>query len=326
MVHNLEQQSPDFSQEDSDDYLFTVASVSAVHTKDSPKRIFSNMQLRDETVKFQLDCGATVNILPAYIYQRIYGDPQITRLQPSHTNLVMFNKSELKPPGLVKVETLNPKNEQCLLVEYTVVPSGHTALLGAETVQQSGLITVNADKIMSLSDEPPTKQDFVSEFGDIFLGEEKLEGNLHLELDRTVLPVALPVRKVPFAMKEPLKQELNRSVKTGILIPVDVPTDWIPSVVVVKKSNGKIRLCIDPKPLNQALKRNHYPLPVIDDWLPLLANAKVFSVVDAKKGFWHVQLDSENSLLTTFGTPWGRFRWTRLQVGILPGQKSFRGD
>ena len=176
-------------------------------------------------MKFQLDCGATVNVLPLYVYQRIYRDPQMTRLQPSHTNLVMLNKSELKSLGRVKVEILNPKNEQCLLVEYTVEPSGHSAFLGAETVQQFGLITLNADKIMSLSDEPPTKQDFVSEFDDIFLGEEKLEGKLHLELDRTVLPVALPVRKVPFAMKEPLKQELNRSVKTGIVIPVDVPTD-----------------------------------------------------------------------------------------------------
>ena len=177
---------------------------------------------------------------------------------------------------------------------------------------------------MSLSDEPPTKQDFVSEFDDMFLGEGKLEGELHLELDRTVSPVSLPVRKVLFAMKEPLKQELDRLVKTGILIPVDVPTDWISSMVVVKKSNGKIRLCIDPKPLNQALKRNHYPLPVIDDLLPLLANAKVFGVVDAKNGFWHVQLDSESSLLTTFGTPWGRFRWTRLPFGISPAPEEFQ--
>ena len=187
-----------------------------------------------------------------------------------------------------------------------------------------GLIAINADKIMSLSDEPPTKQDFVSEFDDIFLGEEKLEGKLHLELDRTVPPVVLPVRKVPFAMKEPLKQELDRLVKTGILIPVDVPTDWFSSMAVVKKSNGTIRLCIDPKALNQALKRIHYPLPVIDDLLPLLANAKVFSVVDAKNGFWHVQLDSESSLLTTFGTPWERFRWTRLPFGISPFPEEFQ--
>ena len=99
---------------------------------------------------------------------------------------------------------------------------------------------------MSPSDEPPTKQDLVSEFDDILLGEGKLKGKLHPELDRTVPPVVLPVRKVPFAIKEPLNQELDRLVKTGILIPVDVPTDWISSMVVVKKSNGRIRLCIKP--------------------------------------------------------------------------------
>ena len=99
---------------------------------------------------------------------------------------------------------------------------------------------------MSPSDEPPTKQDLVSEFDDILLEEGKLKGKLHLELDRTVPPVLLPARKVPFAIKEPLNQELDRLVKTGILIPVDVPTDWISSMVVVKKSNGKIRLCIKP--------------------------------------------------------------------------------
>ena len=81
-VHKLEQQCPGFSEEDSDDYLFTVESVSAVHTKSkrSPKKIFANMQLRDVIVKFQLDCGATANILPVDIYQQIYRDPQMTRL------------------------------------------------------------------------------------------------------------------------------------------------------------------------------------------------------------------------------------------------------
>ena len=63
---------------------------------------------------------------------------------------------------------------------------------------------------------------------------------------------------------------------------------------------------------------------MIDDLLPLLANAKVFSVVDAKNGFWHVQLDSESSLLTTFGTPWERFRWTRLPFGISPFPEEFQ--
>ena len=85
-----------------------------------------------------------------------------------------------------------------------------------------------------------------------------MEETLHLTVDKTVSPVILPVRKVPLAVKE-----IERLVAQEILKPVDTPTDWVSSMVVVMKSNGKIRLCIDPKPLNQALKRNHYPLPVI---------------------------------------------------------------
>ncbi|KAK2564593.1 Retrovirus-related Pol polyprotein from transposon 17.6 [Acropora cervicornis] len=246
------------------------------------------------------------------------------RLQHTQTTFVMFNKSELQPLGYVKVETLNSKNERCFLTEYTVVPEGYTPLLGSESVQQFCLITVHADNIMSLLHTASMQLDLVSEFHDIFSGEGKLEGKLHLEIDKSVPPVALPVRKVPFAVTDPLKQELERLVKTGVLQPVDVPTNWVSSMVVVKKSNGKIRLCIDPKSLNVALKRNHYPLPVIDDLLPLLAKAKVFSVVDARNGFWHVQLDNESSFRSTFGTPWGRFRWTRMPFGISPALEQFQ--
>ncbi|PFX23629.1 Retrovirus-related Pol polyprotein from transposon 17.6 [Stylophora pistillata] len=114
------------------------------------------------------------------------------RLQPTQTTLVMFNKSELKPLGCTKVETFSPKNGQCFLTEYTVVPTGHTALLGAESVQQFGLILINTDNIMSPSNEIPTQLDLMSKFGDVFSGEGKLKGKLHLEIDKSVTPVALP--------------------------------------------------------------------------------------------------------------------------------------
>ena len=125
-------------------------------------------------------------------------------------------------------------------------------------------------------------------------------------------------------MKEPLKKEIDCLVAQEILKPVDTPTDWVSSMVVVAKSNGKIRLCIDPKPLNQAFKRNHYPLPVIDDLLPELSKAKVFSVVDAKNRFWHVQMDTDSSFLTTFGTPRSRYHWTRMPFGISPAPEEFQ--
>ena len=186
-----------------------------------------------------------------------------------------------------------------------MVSNGFKALLGALSIQQFNLMSVNVDNIMLVSGDTPNWSSVLADYKEVFTGEGKLEKKLHLTVDKTVSPLILPVPKVPLAVKEPLKKEIDCLVAQEILKPVDTPTDWVSSMVVVTKSNEKIRLCIDPKSLNQALKRNHYPLPVIDDLLPELSKAKVFSVVDAKNGFWHVQLDADSSFLTTFGTPWG---------------------
>ena len=86
-------------------------------------------------------------------------------------------------------------------------------------------------------------------------------------------------------------------------------------MVAVKKP-GKLCICICPKDLNKAIKRNHYPLPTIEEILPGVAKAKVFSVLDAKDGFHEVELDEESSYLTTFWTPFGRYRWLRMPFGI----------
>ena len=182
-VHNVEQEFQEFSGGDSNDYLFTMESVSAVHMKD----IFSSKKIKK--------CNSSWTVVQ-----------QSTSSQPMQTTLAMFNKSELKPLGCVKAETLNPKNEQSFLTEYTIVPESHTALLGAESVQQFGLITVNTDKNMSLSDAPPTPPDIASELENVFSGEGKLEEKLHLEIDKSVPPVVLPL-----AAKEPLTRHLRTS-------------------------------------------------------------------------------------------------------------------
>ena len=65
-------------------------------------------------------------------------------------------------------------------------------------------------------------------------------------------------------------------------------------------------------------------MPTLDDILPELSKARVFTVADAKNGFWHVELDEPSSLLTTFGTPWGRFKWKRMPFGISPAPEEFQ--
>ena len=88
--------------------------------------------------------------------------------------------------------------------------------------------------------------------------------------------------------------------------------------------NNDLKICQDPHALNKALKREVYPQPVIDDVLPELGNAKVFTKVDLQSGYWHCTLDEESSSMTTFVTPFGRYKWLRIPFGLNVSSEYFR--
>ena len=95
------------------------------------------------------------------------------------------------------------------------------------------------------------------------------------------------------------------------------------SLVIAEKSNGKMRLCIDPKELNKEIKLEHFQIPTKEEILGKLANASCFSKLDAPAGFHQIRLDRPSSLLTTFNTPYGRYRYLRLPMGICSAPDVF---
>ena len=113
-------------------------------------------------------------------------------------------------------------------------------------------------------------------------------------------------------------------IKEGILANVSEPTDWISNMMAAKKSNGDLRICIDPSHLNRAIRCPRYAMPTIEDVLPKLTRAKIFTVLDTKNGYWQVQLDEESSYLTTMWTPCGRVRWLRIPFGIKSASEEFQ--
>ena len=134
----------------------------------------------------------------------------------------------------------------------------------------------------------------------------------------------MPSRQVLLSIKDRLKQELTRLKKEHVIVKEEEPTDWVSSLVVTEKPNGKLRVCIDPQHLNRALKRSHYPLPVIENILRKLTDVKVFSKADLKDGFLQIHLDDESSKLATFQTPWGRYSFLRMSFGIAPAPEYFQ--
>ena len=90
----------------------------------------------------------------------------------------------------------------------------------------------------------------------------------------------------------------------GVIARLEEPTEWISNLVTINKPD-KLRICLDPVDLNRAIQRPRYQMPTLDDLLPELANAKVFTVLDALNGFWQIKLEERSSRLTTFWTPFG---------------------
>ena len=82
----------------------------------------------------------------------------------------------------------------------------------------------------------------------------------HIEVKDNVKPVFNPLRKVPHALKPKLKKELKQMDDLDIIEPIEKPTDWVNGLVIVENPNGKLRICLDPRPLNNAIKCKHLPL------------------------------------------------------------------
>uniref|UniRef100_A0A3P9JTB0 ribonuclease H n=1 Tax=Oryzias latipes TaxID=8090 RepID=A0A3P9JTB0_ORYLA len=292
------------------------------------EQLFAGMMIDNSLVQFQIDCGATCNVIPINLL-----NPNV-KMEHTDKVLVMYNKSKLCPLGKCKVKMVNPKNNKKYKVEFQVVGEDcKTLLLGRSASEAMKLIQVKYDNIYAL-DRSVTKapaeentwllEAIKTEFQDVFTGDGCLKGEYELEIDPTVQPVKLPKRRVPVSMMKPLKEELKSLEDRRIITPVEHSTEWISGMVTVQKPNGRPRICIDPRPLNKALKRSHFPLPTIDDILPDVSKAKVFTVCDVKHGFWHVKLTEESSQLTTFATPFGRFRWLRMPIGISPAPEVFQ--
>lgn len=139
-----------------------------------------------------------------------------------------------------------------------------------------------------------------------------------------VLPAVLPPRTVPVHILPLFKEELDRMKADDIICALKKLTDWENSIVCsvrdLPEGKKKVRLCLDPKELHKYIKREHYYTRIIDEILPQLHGKKHISVVDTKKGYWHVELDQESSLLCTFNTPFRRYRFKIVSQDIIQGK------
>ena len=213
--------------------------------------------------------------------------------------------------------TFSHKNKEVKQLTY-VVEGLKTNLLGLPAITALEL-AVQVDS----ATEPTT--DIQHRYPSVFQGL----GNLGEEFGICLKPGAVPrslfaPRHVPLPLRPKVEEELNRMESIGVISRVDEPTPWCAGMVVVPKKDGKIRICVDLKPLNENVLREVHPLPKVDETLAQLSGAKVFSKLDANSGFWQIPLAKDSRLLTTFITPFGRYCFNKMPFGISSAPEHFQ--
>jgi len=214
---------------------------------------------------------------------------------------------------------INVNNSQLTFIVVDT-PRKPLPIIGFRDTKTLGLIS----SINTIQEHSSTLTDTIfRDFPELFEGLGCIPGHFRLNLKKDAVPVVRPCTRIPFGMMPRLKEALTSMQDSTIIASVTEPTDWVNGLSLAEKKNGEIRVCLDPRPLNKCLLREHFSLPTREELMSRFAGAKVFSKIDCNSGFWQIQLDEESSYLTTFTTPFGRYRFLRLPYGVSSAPEHF---
>ncbi|GFT46722.1 retrovirus-related Pol polyprotein from transposon 412 [Trichonephila clavipes] len=127
-------------------------------------------------------------------------------------------------------------------------------------------------------------------------------------------PVCQPPRRLAFTERQEVKKQIEEWLKEGIIRPSS--SEYASPIVMVKKKDGSSRMCIDYRKLNQKLVKDKFPLPLIEDVLDTLQEAKVYSTLDLRSGFFHVDVDEDCRRYTSFIVPDGQLEFSKVPFGL----------
>ena len=270
----------------------------------------------DECISLKIDTGAECSVISQNTYESLSRKPVLKKSnviicgivgEPVHTiGSVMLPVSSNGIDYLMKCEVVGGKN----------VPN---ILSDVDSVRLNLVKRVNN---VNYKKSQESAREIYNKYLDVFQGVGKIPGQYSLVCDQNVKPVAHPPRPIPAALREPARAKLDQLEKMEIIkkVPVGEPTAWCSALHVVhKKSSGPekdVRITIDPRDLNKALLREYHPMSTIEDVTTRTNNSKYFTVLDANMGYFQIELTKESQHLTTFNTPFGRYQYLRLPMGV----------
>ena len=149
---------------------------------------------------------------------------------------------------------------------------------------------------------------------------------IDLIIDPDIRPIAQRHHRVPFHLPEKVEKSLSELEQQGIIekVPDNAQTDWVSPIVVVPKADNNIRICVDMRAANTAIKHFRHPFPTVKDITLELNNAEVFSKLDMTQAYHQIPLSQDCRHITTFSTHCGLYKYCRLKYGTNASVELFQ--
>lgn len=256
-------------------------------------------------VKFLIDSGSAINTVTEEVWKLLLEEKAIIHKRQKKCNRELkAYASEGSLKVLVVFEAWIEVNDQKprSYAEFFVVSGADKSLLCKSTAERLKVLKVGLNVNLIEKKVKPFPK-----FANVLV---------KLAIDESVPPRKLAYYRVPAPLEEKVNEKLLLLLQSDIIEKAPGAQEWISPLVVVPKGKGDVRLCVNMKLPNEAIKREHFPLPVIETFLNKLRGACWFTKLDLTQGFHHVELHPASRYVTTFMTGMGLMRYKRLMFGI----------
>ena len=293
--------------------------------------------LNGNQIEHIIDTGATVNVLSRSAYESLNVKP---KLKPTNTRLKAFNTNKkLELLGEFEIE-LNINNKYAI-ASYVVLADDNEKvenLLSYQTSIRLGLITINIKQTFDTALNTQTDNKFgeyiMNKYPEVFqrgkIGLMKLDKPIHIDYDKDAKHIQQPHYKMPLHLFEPAKAKINEWLKQNIIERVEYGDNigFISPMHPIDKTKPgsdkvEVRLTSNCKMVNKTIYNKKFVMPNVASISHELNGCEWFSKLDLNEAFLQIPIDEETRQLTTFSTPWGLFRYTRLNQGMSPCSEIF---
>ena len=288
----------------------------------NPQEPMISISVGQVPLKVLIDSGASSNIIDSATWEQLKKKGIKCSSKASSGKKLYTYASDVPLPVKGTFTCQAICGRKSTTAEFLVIDGNGVPLLGRDTAMNLGVLKIGVD-IAMVSDKAKI-QDMYPE---LFQGVGKLNTHqVKLHVNQSVEPVAQPLRRIPFNLRGKVEQKLDELLEADIIEPVDGATTWLNPVVIAPKPDGSIRLCLDMRRANEAIIRQRYPIPTVDDVLHNMNGSTVFSKLDLKWGYHQLELTPESRDITTFATHRGVYRYKRLLFGVSSASELYQHE